>query len=239
MNAARASRSAGGMVRPSFERRHRISSGKRAHSFAIEVAHLGARQFRPERRTRSARALASRARPQAASHRPRPGAALRFRRGNPSARARRRPRLRTAATRNRRRAAAGRGPARRHRIERVSRETRALRPQPRGRDIAAEQGQQRRLAAPRVEQRGAVARSAPAGGVEGKLDAGNRADHVGGVDPLAKVAVGGVAEISDVGGGHRHRGGVALEGVPDGTDQREIALIGAGENQLRSMFWNT
>ena len=33
MNAASASRSEGPMVRPSFERRHRISSGKRAHSF--------------------------------------------------------------------------------------------------------------------------------------------------------------------------------------------------------------
>jgi transcriptional regulator GlxA family with amidase domain len=35
MNAASASRSAGGMVRPSFERRHRMSSGKRAHSHAM------------------------------------------------------------------------------------------------------------------------------------------------------------------------------------------------------------
>ena len=35
MNAASASRSAGGMVRPSLERRHRMSSGKRAHSCAI------------------------------------------------------------------------------------------------------------------------------------------------------------------------------------------------------------
>ena len=34
MNAANASRSAGGMVRPSFERRHKMSSGKLAHSFA-------------------------------------------------------------------------------------------------------------------------------------------------------------------------------------------------------------
>ena len=48
MNAASASRSAGGMVRPSLERRHRISSGKRAHSFVHEIAHFGAGQFRPE-----------------------------------------------------------------------------------------------------------------------------------------------------------------------------------------------
>lgn len=35
MNAASASRSAAGMVRPSLERRHRMSSGKRAHSRAM------------------------------------------------------------------------------------------------------------------------------------------------------------------------------------------------------------
>jgi transcriptional regulator GlxA family with amidase domain len=35
INAASASRSSGGMVRPSFERRHRMSSGKRAHSHAM------------------------------------------------------------------------------------------------------------------------------------------------------------------------------------------------------------
>src|SRR5215212_2188167 len=33
MKAASASRSEGGMVRPSLVRRHRMSSGKRAHSF--------------------------------------------------------------------------------------------------------------------------------------------------------------------------------------------------------------
>src|SRR3954447_13733051 len=35
MNAASASRSEGGMVRPSLERRHRTSSGNRAHSFCM------------------------------------------------------------------------------------------------------------------------------------------------------------------------------------------------------------
>ena len=35
MNAASASRSPGGMVKPSFERRQRMSSGKRAHSCAM------------------------------------------------------------------------------------------------------------------------------------------------------------------------------------------------------------
>jgi len=35
MNAASASRSEGGMVRPSLVRRHRMSSGKRAHSFCM------------------------------------------------------------------------------------------------------------------------------------------------------------------------------------------------------------
>src|SRR3954447_10677290 len=35
MNVASASRSEGGMVRPSLVRRHRMSSGKRAHSFCM------------------------------------------------------------------------------------------------------------------------------------------------------------------------------------------------------------
>jgi len=51
MNAARGPRvPAGCMVRPSFERRHRMSSGKRAHSRGHEIAHFRSRQFRPEAR---------------------------------------------------------------------------------------------------------------------------------------------------------------------------------------------
>ena len=52
-----------------------------------------------------------------------------------------------------------------------------------------------------------------------------------GCDVLAEIAVGRVAEIGDVGGVDRDDGGIAGEGMRDAADQREVALIGAGEDQ--------
>ena len=48
---------------------------------------------------------------------------------------------------------------------------------------------------------------------------------------LTEIAVRRIAEIGDLGGGHRHDRGIAGEGARDAADQREIALIGAGEDQ--------
>ena len=59
MNAASASRSDGGMVRPSLVRRHKMSSGKRAHSFCHEIAHFRAVNSGPKAGPRSPRTLAS------------------------------------------------------------------------------------------------------------------------------------------------------------------------------------
>src|SRR5437763_2629604 len=112
-----------------------------------------------------------------------------------------------------------RGPARRHRIERRQLRYRPLSAQPRSRDVAAEDRQQRRLTAPRIKRYGAIARGAPRSGTDAHVGAGDGPDHVEGFDPLAKITAGGLAEVRDVGCSHRNDGGIAFEWMRDGADQ--------------------
>jgi len=152
MNVASASRSPDGHRQTSFERRQRMVVGKRAHSFGHEIG-TSAPVSSGRRSDRASTAFGGRqgwlrdASHTAESKTP----------GLISVRNRQRSvaliDLRITnrvSTQNHLRQGRVRGPARRHRIERRGLETAAPR-QPRGRDIAAKDRQQRRLATPGIE----------------------------------------------------------------------------------------
>ena len=209
-----------------------MSSGKRAHSLLHEVAHFGAGQFRSEGRTEIAAlfGVAEDRLDVRTVGRDQPPRLILAEK--PPALARLVDLVVEAAPGE---IAAGqrrlRGPARRHRIERRKLRDRPLRAQPRGGDVAAENRDQRRLVTPVVERHRAVPLISPARRLHHHVGAGKRAHHVDGLDPLAEIAVRRIAEIGDVAGRHRDDGGIALEGMAGGADQREIALIGACEDQ--------
>ena len=67
--------------------------------------------------------------------------------------------------------------------------------------------------------------------VDDRVGAGDRPDYIRWFDPLAKIPVSGIAEIRDIASRHRDDRGIALERMPHGADEREIAFVGACEDQ--------
>ena len=104
---------------------------------------------------------------------------------------------------------------------------------PIGRDLAAIDGEERRLAVTLVEHQGIVAadvlRLAGAVVIE-RAHAGIGPDHVGGADLGAEIFVDDAAEIFDLLAGRDHGRRIAGKSAIGGADQREVALEGNGEH---------